>query len=187
MVGRPYSTRNKFQNERRLIYLCDFYGKMGFELKSLLMNKLVILLFVFMAIGCTEQKSIEQTIEIREAINSIEENMDDANAIEPIERRLTKQDGPYPADEYSMKPTGKFHFLTLFVQSKDSTWITIDATSEDEILSAYPKLIVFKVRPKWISREKWSQYRLETIKRSMVFDLNEKPKGWLKENSAKLK
>lgn len=150
---------------------------------------LIIALFIATS-ACNEtdsvKKSLEVSKEITDAHRAIDENLESIEELETSEHE-TNVDGPYPADEYSLKPTGEFYFLAVHTTGKDSTWLTIKARSGNDILKAYPKLKVYKVRPEWIAKEEWVDIRRVCLKQDMIFDLSAKPKGWLRDHEEKLR
>jgi hypothetical protein len=141
--------------------------------------------------GCNEvdsvKKSAEVSKEITEANHAIDENLKKIEESEPNRRESKNVDGPYPADEYSLTPSGEFYFLVMYTDGKDSTWLTIRAKSENDILKMYPKLEVYKVKPKWIAQDDWSDIRRKCLKQNMIFDLRDESKGWLLDHKERLK
>lgn len=129
----------------------------------------------------------EVSKEIAEANQAIDENMYNSEDMDPMEESHQNIDGPYPADEYSLEPTGKFHILSVYTDGKDSTWLSIEAKSENEIVKKYPRLKAYKIRPNWIDQTEWLKIRQNCLQQNRVFDLSDQPKGWLLENKEKLR
>ena len=137
--------------------------------------------------ACSDMGPSEVSKEIDEANQAIQENLDKVEDLEPMEESHQNIDGPYPADEYSLNPNGKFHILSVYADGKDSIWLSITAKSENEIVKKYPKLKAYKIRPNWIDQTEWLKIRQNCLKQNRVFDLSDKPKGWLLENEEKLR
>lgn len=133
--------------------------------------------------GCNEVDSVKKSAEVSEKIaeanHAIDQNLKKAEEFQSNGQETKNVDGPYPADEYSLKPNGKFYFLAMYTDGKDSTWLTIKAKSGDDILKKYSKLEVYKVRPKRIAQNDWLDIRKKCLKQNMIFDLDDEPKGWL--------
>jgi hypothetical protein len=141
---------------------------------------------IFFTAGCNNEES-DVSHEINEINKAIDDNIKKAeenNYKRDIEPNL---DGPYPADEYSFKPTGKFHIQAVYVDGKDSTWMIFSSKTEDEILKKYTKLKAYKIRPTFISRDSWMTIRQDCIRENMIFDIADKPKGWLISNENLIK
>lgn len=147
--------------------------------------------FIYFLVGCNEIESGKKASEVSQEINEtnqlIEENIKKADGHNYDRKRIENLDGPYSADQYSIKPTGKFYMLAVYPQEKDSVWLTFSSKTDGEILKKYSKLKVFKVRPSSITRDNWLKIRQDCIKENMIFDISDEPKGWLLENEKYLK
>lgn len=142
-------------------------------------------------VSCNEIESEKKAFEVSKGINeinqSIEDNIKNAKELNNDQEITRNLDGPYPADEYKIKPTGKFYFLAVYPHKNDSIWITFSSKTEEDILGKYTKLKVFKVRPTFVSRDNWMKIRQGCIEQNMIFDISDVPKGWLLENEKYLK
>lgn len=131
--------------------------------------------------GCNDLES-EVSQEIQEVNKSIDDNIKKSNENNYIRKSGQNLDGPYPADEYSLKPTGEFQIQTVYVNGKDSTWMIFSSRTEEEIVKKYSKLKAYKIRPTTIPRDHWLTIRQDCIRENMIFDISDKPKGWLLSN-----
>lgn len=151
----------------------------------------ILYILIFSLLGCNEiestKKALVVTEEISEVNQSIEENIKKAGEINYDQESTKNLDGPYPADEYSIKPTGKFYMLAVFPTEKDSIWLTFSSKTEGDILKKYSKLKVFKIRPTSITSDNWLKIRQSCIEKELIFEITDKPKGWLVENEKFLK
>lgn len=146
----------------------------------------LLYLVVFFLSSCietlTDEKATEVTDEINKINQSIEENTEKIEGLTTNHVDDDNLDGPYPANQYSLDSTGKFYFQALHCHREDSVWLTIAAKSEKDIVEKYANLQVFKIRPSFMSRDQWMKSRRDCIKKKLVFDLSDEPKGWLLEN-----
>lgn len=131
--------------------------------------------------GCNDLES-EVSQEIQEVNKSIDDNIKKSNENNYIRKSDQNLDGPYPADEYSFKPTGEFQIQAVYVNGKDSTWMIFSSRTEEEIVKKYSKLKAYKIRPTTIPRDHWLTIRQDCIRENMIFDISDKPKGWLLSN-----
>lgn len=152
--------------------------------------KIFLITLLFSLLGCNDIESEKKASEVSQGIyeinESIEENIKKADANNYDQESTKNLDGPYPADEYSLKPTGKFYILAVYPKRNDSIWLTFSSKTEGDILKKYSKLKVFKVRPNFINSEKWQKIRQDCLKENMIYDISDEPKGWLLENAHNL-
>ena len=66
----------------------------------------------------------------------------------------------------------KKDFLVSYDFGKAGIWAIVKARSVDEIVEKYPELEVVKEAPPFLDK---------TAAASLTFDIDEEPKGWLKE------
>lgn len=159
--------------------------------------KHLLLYFLLMILqslaGCAENNNSEKSQgtsdKIKEASKEIDENMKRSEQNQPLRHTEEEEniDGPYPADTYNFHPNGKFQIQAVYINGKDSTWMIFSSKTEDEILKKYSKLKVYKIRPTTIPRDRWLTIRQDCIRENMIFDISDKPKGWLLEHQARLK
>ena len=146
----------------------------------------IILTILFFLAGCNNQVS-DVSQEINKINESIDENIKKAEENNDHQDKKTNLDGPYPTDKYSLKPTGNFQILAVYINEKDSIWMIFSSKTEDEILKKYTKLKAYKIRPSFISRDNWMTILQNCIRENMIFDISEKPKGWLISNEKLIK
>lgn len=141
---------------------------------------------IFFTAGCNNVES-EVSQDIKEINKSIEDNIKKSEENNYDQKKEENIDGPYPADTYNFHPNGKFQIQAVYINGKDSTWMIFSSKTEDEILKKYSKLKVYKIRPTSIPRDRWLTIRQDCIRENMIFDISDKPKGWLLEHQARLK
>lgn len=141
---------------------------------------------IFFTVGCNNEES-DVSQDINEINKAIDDNIKKTEANNYPRDKEPNIDGPYPADEYSFKPTGKFQIQAVYVNGKDSTWMIFLSKTEDEILKKYTKLKAYKMRPNFISIDNWITIRQDCIRENMIFDITDKPKGWLISNEKLIK
>jgi hypothetical protein len=71
-------------------------------------------------------------------------------------------------------------FLACYDYGTGGVWLLLDAPSHEAAQRAYPELIVYETRPKWMNGTEESEYRDRCIRIGYRWNILEAPTGWLK-------
>ncbi len=156
------------------------------KLETIMKYITIFCAITFIIAGCNNVES-DVSQDINETNKAIDDNFKKLKENNYNSDKELNIDGPYPADKYSFKSTGKFQIQAVYVNGKDSTWMIFLSKTENEILKKYTKLKTYKIRPTFISNDNWMKIRQDCIRENMIFDISDKPKGWLISNEKLIK